>query len=146
MMRTAKRQLRAYVNITDAKFHAVPGGYPPNIVLTLKNFGTTPARNVTFRKYTFLANPGAETFDRPRGPINIRDLAPTQANEQVILPQVNHVLIGIGAFTLFFHGIVEYKDVFGASRYTEFRFRLLIDDDGIERAHFVACPEGNRTT
>jgi hypothetical protein len=112
----------------------------------MKNFGTTPARSVTFRRGTFLAGPGGETFDRLSERVSTRDLAPTQASEQVIVPEVNHVLIGVGAFTLFFYGTVEYKDVFGGSRYTEFRFRLLIDEDGIERARFVACPEANRTT
>jgi hypothetical protein len=77
----------------------------------------------------------------------MRDLAPTQVGTQVIvLSEINHALIGTSEYNLFVYGIIDYKDVFGGSRYTEFRFRLLIDEHGIERARFVVCPEGNRTT
>jgi hypothetical protein len=147
MTRTARRQLRAYVNITGAEFRTVPGGYPPNVILSMKNFGATPARSITFRRFILLALPGTETFDRLSEPITMRDLAPTQDGVQlIVLSEINHAVLGSSEYILFIYGIIDYKDVFGGSRYTEFRFRLLIDEDGIERARFVACPERNRTT
>ena len=47
MMRTARRQLRAYVFIDSTRIDGMNAGQTPEVALVIKNFGQTPAYKVT---------------------------------------------------------------------------------------------------
>jgi hypothetical protein len=107
----------------------VNDGGAPNALITLKNFGQTPAKNVThWAKLVF------STFPEPTRPLPGR--APNEAlPESAMAPSgtlrlitgidipLNTVIMGaLGAQTnaLYLRGEVRYVDAFGAKRETDF--------------------------
>lgn len=143
---TAERQLRAYVHIEHTGW-APPTGRPgQSVLLTIKNYGTTPAYHVEmFVNIKVIIESGRQFPDaaRQRG---TSIMAPGQIERVVekISPDISaEVRKDIEEFraALYVWGTILYRDAFSAARTTKFRFRSIGDD--IVSGDFETDEEGN---
>ncbi|MGB3044416.1 MAG: hypothetical protein WBB98_14645 [Xanthobacteraceae bacterium] len=155
--RTAERQLRAYVHVTHSQLTLANIGYEPNIVVQIKNFGQTPARNIKGKLlFKPLVEPTKESdFSSPEFRLGESpDLAPGQTNFfRTLIDQTNWSFmkpnLAAKKTVLYVFGCITYNDAFTDElRTTEFRYRMLVDDDGITDAMALdpVGHEGNRTS
>ena len=146
---TAQRQLRAYIGISEVRIYHASGEWQPNIQISYKNYGQTPAHAVGNSVTYFFHISGTPTFDMKagKGPRPLY-LAPTQEKStSVLIPQAQWELfkdaIARKSVVFFIFGEIHYTDVFGVARWTRFRLQLDPDEDGIKEDGFVFCDEGN---
>jgi hypothetical protein len=155
--RTAQRELRAYVHVHDVRISLMNSGFDPNIDIIVKNYGQTPARSLT---NTFKLLP----MERPRErefaldqaqTVELADLGPSQkVFSTVSLP------VSVWATykaplverrrTFHFHvfGRIDYQDAFGSAWWTKYRYKLLLDTQGIPDGTSLVMDghAGNRST
>jgi hypothetical protein len=138
MKDSSKRQLRAYVNISESALKLEPEDIPEGQV-HIKNFGQTPAYNV--REWTGIAVlPYPLTSKLPEPPEDLRrskfvisagghhiSVVPVKS---AIPPQILP-LLGTPQYTVYVYGRVVYEDIFGKQWYTE--YRLICGPDGIRK-------------
>jgi hypothetical protein len=138
---TAERQLRAYVFITDAKMVSWQVGKSPQVKLTIRNTGQTPAYDVSVQGDFFSqagtapGTPGAP--GGPAAPAAPPPLKPTDAPKTAIGPgglltpsttrtaavdAKENTLVRSGGAALMYYGVVKYRDAFGHARGTTFRY------------------------
>jgi hypothetical protein len=148
--RTAERQLRAYVQIKDVLMSLMNTEYDPNIDIVIKNFGQTPARQIvnTFNvKFAFQPRDEDFTLDSAtKGEVS--DLAPGQrVNSQTTIrvKKWNEMkpALTVRKMAFYVFGRIDYIDAFNEPRWTEYRFRLLIDADGISDKKMSLIMEGH---
>jgi hypothetical protein len=125
--KTAKRQLRAYVFISDSEISDIMSDQKLTAKIVVKNFGQTPAYNVD-------ASIGAATGPFPL----INELPPAVTNTKNInigpgggitlnydgdgpaaIEWRPHFTQKIGA--VYVYGTIKYRDAFRAKRFTDFR-------------------------
>jgi hypothetical protein len=144
---TAKRELRAYVAPILMSVRSGMMGLQPVVVITIKNFGQTPAYRLSVDAFvafaqTFADVPALEEQHVVRG-----HLAPGAAHEaKVVGPFIideqlwAQLTADPPTRTLFVHGIIRYVDAFKQAHWTSFRqqaARGLVD--------LTSCGEGNDT-
>jgi hypothetical protein len=155
---TARRQLRAYVFPDNAGLYegtvldpALPEhANEPGIVLNWKNSGQTPARRVVSWAQMNVIEP-----------INEDRLIVPQLQESfynnlgggatgnksfwfgraLTATEIADVIAGTRAIYLF--GRIEYRDVFGTKRFTDFRFRYTGKFPPVPGAMLSICEKGN---
>lgn len=150
---TAKRQLRAYVTVTEAGIDHVEAGRQPKVRLVLKNSGQTPAHHVTL---------WLTASERPRptpadafAPPDFSELPP-QSKSPIAAgePKVADLDMGElapefmsmfheGRAMIYVYGAINYTDIFGDCWYTTFRMYY---DHTRGAGQLGACPEGNDAT
>jgi hypothetical protein len=140
---TAHRQLRAYVAVSDIVYEPPIEGQAPRVIVTIQNFGATPAYKLAVAVDAQIADneqqlsvatstsrtlghlpPGVE-FAITRSALNCPGTVPADEADS--------------ERSVFVHGCIEYVDTFGEPHFTRFRLR---DGPGQK---FFACPEGNET-
>lgn len=154
---TASRQLRAYLSIAEATIRFPDGNaksnFPPNISIKFKNFGQTPANDVTtcweMRGIRVGSKPDFSITDRMKKVIGT--VAPSQDFNSTVIPTpmqwvMNRDAINTRKVELFIFGYVTYSDTFNVQHRNDFRMKLLVDDDGLGDDSFVLCEEGNQST
>jgi hypothetical protein len=152
--KTAERQLRAYVHIHDVRMSEMNSGFDPNIQIVLKNFGQTPAREITNTcNVVAVATQPMESIFKPGNIYELADLAPgQQVFSQTTLPSNQWATwkpnIITKTLSVYVFGRIDYVDAFGESRFSEYRLRLPIDTRGIidESSLVMDNRAGNRTT
>lgn len=158
---TAKRQLRAYVNVFDVR--ATWKVEPDDVTMKrvrvevfFKNTGQTPAHAVA----TWMIARGMPTerpdFDPGDIEKEIDSLGvqgPGMINHLEYAPQIDNLTHGVikawkaGVESLFVFGEIKYVDSFGADRSTSFRFVMPPAGVGDGQGKFQACGrEGNEAT
>lgn len=152
--RAAERQLRAYVMVESANIKKLKIGEIPEVSVTIKNFGQTPAYNVKvwglpgFQDFPLKGNLPTERPDEtdnfvaaplaPTVPHTIPLIFKRRMNEETI-----HALKA-GSHAIFVVGQVRYIDAFKVERETD--FCLFIGGPiGIARG-FANYEIGNRAT
>jgi hypothetical protein len=150
LMRTAKRQLRAYVTIIggnliiqDKTLHAV---------LDLKNSGQTPAYELAIWSQ-MKTQPSNIPFvqDRrnddgivttmivgPSSTTNPRDRLEIPADNDITLPAIRNDQVWV-----YIWGRIDYRDAFKCKRFVEFRLRSQYLE-AERRFVFAGTPEGNK--
>lgn len=154
---TARRQLRAYINVSAKKLENVIESRVPRFVLTAKNFGQTPALNVRTLHGCRIVE-SAELGEFHVEPINPNKkegsrsiLAPdsTESSESFLHEARKRVTLGgslwgelnfSGKKRISIDGWIEYEDVFGQRHWT--KFRLLSAGTG-QKAALRWAPNGN---
>ena len=151
--RHSERQLRAYVMIESVAITGIGDGQKPDIHITIKNSGQSPASHVTH-----WAKLGFSTFPEMSGPIpernpneNLPESAMAPGGTVGIITGVDLALNGatiraIQAEThaLYVKGEIRYTDAFGKSRETDF---LLFCTGHLANAGSAASYKtGNRIT
>jgi hypothetical protein len=163
--RTAEMQLRAYVFISSAKVDVHQDSDAAiEAIVVLKNFGSTPARNVicvsgfAFSPYPIRSMPeltltdaayasaARTSIDLPPGipsvlPVSITDqrLSTAAAKSEFVAGLSNGTLI------VFVYGEIRYRDILGNARQTKFRF-MMGGQAGFRGGMLVGCEEGNEST
>jgi hypothetical protein len=123
--KTAERQLRAYVDISDIGINVttVPGGNDAKLigVLVIKNFGATPSNNIEISARTiFWKYPlGSISLpDRSKNPIVTARFAPGQERKVNVPMEESAITAEQRAaweketIAAYFYGTVKYDDVF----------------------------------
>jgi hypothetical protein len=152
MRRTARRQLRAYVFVAEIEISELRPGTVPDIAVTIKNFGQTPA----FR-LTQWAKAGLDTYPQPTAVPNpvphtefpARPLGPTDTYIVRLAPMPNPIneaairaLLAREA-AIYIAGEVRYRDAFNKRRRT--RYLLFLNADSGMR-DFAGHKDGNEAT
>jgi len=133
---TARRQLRAYVGVGDPSFD---GKFPNNIMIEVENGGQTPAYNLRThlnRKWISANELLPNNFDYPdfgspndKGSISY--LNPGQ--KRIFTFPMDHSELDKtrkGEIKLFIYGHVDYVDIYGVSRSSEFSYSYSgVNDD-----------------
>jgi hypothetical protein len=147
---TAQRQLRAYVHVSGAIVRDPLDNMKRRVVLSTKNYGQTPAYDVTmwivtcvrefpltesklgppphgFRKGKQILPPGGKEGDivSPISPLNVREDA----------------LLKSGAAAIYAAGEIRYRDAFGHKWRTKYRF--FCNGEGLSIGAMAADTEGN---
>lgn len=122
---TARRQLRAYINVKDGEMKRRPGGFL--LFVELVNAGQTPAYNARIRVGSFA---GEYPLKKSRPLLEMTEsggtpVAPTAVvTASSFVPTENVAAtwarIQSGDTALYIHGIVSYTDAFGDDRETCF--------------------------
>jgi hypothetical protein len=125
----AERQLRAYVTVDGAAISKFGGKEPPEFQVILKNTGQTPAYEIKgftgvfmgdfpYRQ-TFPTVGGVQSFPSVLGAGSImRGIVPTARS----LSDAEIAAIKDGTGAIYGFGGVSYKDAFGDSHLTKYRF------------------------
>lgn len=147
-----ERQLRAYVGVIGISILYTDTEWMPNVRINYKNSGQTPAYRLTNRARCYFSwdkkipDPNHH-LDEPeeRG----MDLHP--GDDRVTTKQIfrkqwdnNKDDLVSGKKILYVFGKISYVDAFNKSHYTNYMFRMLVDDAGINDGDmFVLCDTGN---
>jgi hypothetical protein len=135
MQATARQQLRAYLFTGPSEVGPWDGSETsPTVILTIKNYGQTPA-------YDFVVH-GSQTigpYDYDGELPQIPDVEPpskgsvppgetrfVRLRHMTIVPD-DILAIKDGSRSIFVHGTLQYRDIFGQQHTTKFRSRLLTD-------------------
>ena len=152
--KTAERELRAYVGIANASIVATEVGKTPNVKLEIKNFGSTPAKDVRHRYRTAVFALDEIEYDLSEAPLeHLVDLAPGQSLHPVkIINQlewaVTRFQLNTGQRQLFVFGDIRYFDTMTETeeRHTVYRYFLYVDSDGVRDDELSIVPGGNTMT
>jgi hypothetical protein len=149
---TAEHELRAYLHIHDIRMSEMNSGFDPNIQIAIRNFGQTPAREITNTLNVVAATQPMEGTFTPGNIYELADLAPgQQVFSQTTLPSNQWATwkpnIVAKTLTFYVFGRIDYVDAFGEPRFSEYRLRLPIDTRGIidESSLIMDNRAGNRT-
>ena len=125
--RTAQRQLRAYVGVEGVSIKKITADEKPFIVIKLKNFGQTPAYDVTHWMDMATAAKGTKrlTLDK-KGDGGRAIIDPTHGfsvectkKTELTIEEARDILADTKR--LYFTGRITYRDAFGHKRKTNFR-------------------------
>ena len=140
---TAHRQLRAYVGVSHINYEPPVEGQMPRVIITIRNFGSTPAYKLAIAVDAQIANNEQQLSIATSTSRTLGHLPPgvefSISRSAVIAPGAGSKDQVDGAHSAFVHGCIEYVDTFGTPHFT--RFRLQDGADG----SFFACREGNET-
>lgn len=149
--RTAIKQLRAYVTVTDAIIENTDNEFLPVVQLSIKNAGQTPAYKVHIRfKYAAQQN---GTPSLKLGPLRMNrqpDLGPgAELYRNTIIPSFKWAAmnqrISANTHTFVLFGECTYEDAFEKSHTTEFRFHLPVHNGEVKDGGLAISQDGNRS-
>jgi hypothetical protein len=149
----SQQELRAYVFAGDIKLELDPSG-TPFVTINVQNVGKTPAYGTTILRTarTFIGNE-IRSFPAATKSITTSKIDLGQGVGAVgqlpvgeILNQNGLAALKTGDIELFVFGIIEYRDIFGKRRTTEFRFVMGGHHKWPSDNRLVACEDGNKAT
>jgi hypothetical protein len=157
---TAQRQLRAYVFVESASItHVDNNEGVPEVVVTVRNFGQTPAyklANLTClalcphpapphitaaMEQDMLADITAST---DMGPGHFQQ-APVSTNLGRPFTEEEMQGLASGKYVIYVYGRVRYVDAFGNKQLTKYRF-MTGGEAGVRGGQLAGCEEGNEAT
>jgi hypothetical protein len=126
---TTRAQLRAYVMIESVAITGISDGQKPDVHISIKNSGQTPASYVTH-----WAKLGCTTFPEMSGPIPRRDPSETLPESAMAPGAILNIITGVDrelnaatiraikaqTHALYVIGEIRYIDAFGTPRDTDF--------------------------
>lgn len=126
---TANRQLRAYVGITEASLMtdlALPNII--RIIVTYRNTGVTPAKNVRIAMKSAVTAGKQTTFDQGHfdhelatGSLDmVQGMPALRMNDLDVAHLGGYQAVALGNWTIYVKGIIKYYDAFEAEHTTEF--------------------------
>jgi len=158
LVRTARRQLRAYVFVSSAKVtNVIDDDGMPKAVVVIKNSGQTPAYDLLnatgFTANTYPSLPtlkltiADEDFSISKTRISLgpkdTSISITTADRKLTEQQWASIADGTGA--VYVYGEIRYRDVFGKNQRT--RYRLMMGGAvGVSGGQLTGCEEGNEAT
>ena len=133
----AQREQRAYVRVEPSGEGAVKAGQRIRLPLKVDNYGTTPARDLSFQQCIVVRKTGWTWDDEPKGVeegnrtyITLHPGSPMMVAIEMDdpLPEDVHGAICRGEACVFAKGTVHYRDVFGQKRKTVISMEFSGDD------------------
>ena len=153
---TAKRQLRAYVFLSDANGQGTIShfryavGEPPHCMINIKNYGTTPAYKMVYQRGVIVCPwPLPDDFEfPPDDTVNFAAGSSLAPNDETCFPipkvdqavtQNEFDMVKRGELTIYIWGRVRYSDSFGVSQLTNFCLgtdvNSVSDEHGLRHSH-----------
>lgn len=150
---TTRNQLRAYVMIESVAIVGIAEGRKPDVHITIKNSGQTPARNVTH-----WSKLGFSTFPEIAEPVPRRDSDETLPESTMAPGGTLGIITGIDrelnaatikaikdqSYALYVLGEIRYTDAFGKHRETD--FLLFCTGHLADSGSAASYKKGNRIT
>lgn len=141
---SAQRQLRAYINVTDANVQFDPENFIIHIYIEIKNTGQTPAKNMRHSgahsigaKPEFFT-PASKTSDPT---IDVGSNVKMNFSDKTnIVSRARFNGVFQKSIPFYAFGAIYYNDVFGTRHLT--KYRLYLDDEN----RLLPCAEGNEST
>ena len=124
----SKTQLRAYLGPSETFITGVEAGARPLVECAVRNFGQTPAHRVSYWAETKVldsgdrfepgqAEDGERTVNPGRDGFTIKSRVPEPLTEE----EMSKIKLGTAA--IYFYGAIAYRDAFGRTRKTLFRYQ-----------------------
>ncbi|MGA8436198.1 MAG: hypothetical protein WBQ20_06120 [Methyloceanibacter sp.] len=146
----SKTQLRAYLGPSETFITGVEAGARPMVECAVRNFGQTPAHRASYWAETKVLDSG-DRFEPGRPEDGERTVNPGRdgftIKSRLAAPLTEEEMskIKLGTAAIYFYGAIAYRDAFGRSRKTQFRYqhggaRVFGTED------MVLSPKGNRAT
>ncbi|MDW9540271.1 hypothetical protein GOB07_30230 [Sinorhizobium meliloti] len=158
-VQNSERELRAYVCVEECYLRLLPNKLPPNLCIDIKNCGTTPAYDVRIRNrwgWQEADKLGEVGHGKAFPHLLCGVLGPGQIASKFVAPfpeiwEECVLKMRKGSLAVFITGEISYRDAFGHSRTTRFRFFLptleAINEKGkvtgSAELHFLTCEHGN---
>jgi hypothetical protein len=141
--KTSQRQLRAYVGVTTGTviFEVSENKIMAKATIRIKNYGQTPAYGVGSTACIEAATEFTEEMNDRQKPINGKGAIFPQDSQRIIFPG-EIALFSDDPVGIFIFGRITYRDSFGHSRWTNFRFTARVHPS-LSRADLVPEAEGN---
>lgn len=125
----AKMQLRAYLGPSDTFITGVAAGERPVVETTIRNFGQTPAYRVRYWAAAKVLDTTLDRFERASPEAGERTVNPGRDGltikcriaEAITEDEMSKIRLGTAA--IYFYGAMTYRDAYGRSRKTQFRFQ-----------------------
>ena len=147
----ARMQLRAYLGPSEIFVTGVAAGERPVVESTIRNFGQSPAYRVSYWAETKVLDPRIDRFERVPSDAGDRTVNPGRDGFMIKsrladpLTEEQMSKIRLGTASIYFYGVISYRDAFGRRRKTQFRFqhggaRLAGTED------LSISPKGNRAS
>jgi hypothetical protein len=146
----SKTQLRAYLGPSETFITGVEAGARPVVECAVRNFGQTPAHRVSYWAETKVLD-STDSFEPGQPEYGERTVNPgrdgftikSRLHDPLTEEDMSKVKLGTSA--IYFYGAIAYRDAFGRSRKTQFRYqhggaRMFGTED------MVISPKGNRAT
>jgi hypothetical protein len=150
--KTAERQLRAYVMIKTVRLEGLKDDGCPRAIVTIKNSGNTPAKNVThWAQMGFSTFPEMTLFPvrdssriMPPGAVapGGKIIMSTGIDKPLNAPAIN--AIEKGTHAIYVVGEIRYEDAFGQTRETD--FHLFCTRGMVAEGSMASFHTGNRIT
>ena len=149
MRESSEKELRAYVNLSSAKILNIEKPGQRRAQVTIRNFGRTPAYNVTFIMGVHTRELPLRSIllvptTLPRMAIDI--LAPTRLSRLEVdvsdLSDVEERELKEHRAAIYVWGRVSYRDAFGQDRWTD--FRLFCGGDFLISGNMAPHEQGNK--
>jgi hypothetical protein len=147
---TAKKQLRAYVNVAGAQVYNLNKANGRYIVVETQNFGQTPALDEQFWCGEHVREwPLQSTLsDAPRDlRMGVQTLPPGRKSVMRIpvgeLSEFEECELREGRAGVYFWGTIKYRDIFGDTHFTN--IRLVCEGEGLTSGLMHATEEGNNS-
>jgi hypothetical protein len=145
---TAKKELRAYVNVATARVHNLEKTSGRHIIVETRNFGKTPAHDERFLCGEHVREWPLQTI-LPPPPENLRtsvDALPPGRKSIMKIPvsdlsEWEECELRDGRAGVYFWGTITYTDVFGDPHFTN--IRLVCEGEGLASGHMHATEDGN---
>ncbi|MGO9265957.1 MAG: hypothetical protein ACLQBA_13940 [Candidatus Binataceae bacterium] len=144
----AEMELRAYVHVSSGEILNYDNMASRKARITIRNFGQTPAYNVTFWLNTWVEEfplkiilpPPPDDF-----PMSREIMAPgrVSTNEVPVVATIPCIEghLQLGAIAIFAYGEIRYRDAFNIERFT--KFRLVCRGDGLNKGRMSPDRTGN---
>lgn len=124
-----KMHLRAYLGPSETFITGVAAGERPVIETTIRNFGQTPAHRVSYWAAAKVMDTTLERFERGSPDAGERTVNPgrdgltikSRIAEPITEEEMARIRLGTAA--IYFYGAMTYRDAYGRSRKTQFRFQ-----------------------
>jgi hypothetical protein len=157
---TAQRQLRAYVFVETASItHVDDNEGVPEAIVTIKNFGQTPAyRLVNLTSLALCRYPApphiasAMEQDMLAGITASTDMGPGHFQHAPVSNGIGRSFtedemqgLASGKYVIYVYGRVRYVDAFGNKQLTKYRF-MSGGPAGVRGGQLAGCEEGNEAT
>jgi hypothetical protein len=142
--------MRAYLGICKISIRPPSDGAPPGVVIELKNYGSTPAFNVFHKSRKEILLKGKEEFDlSEKDSSSLPDILPGQIVYPVSTGSIKEwplmlALMNTTQNNLYVFGTIWYEDIFSDLHWTEYRFWLPFEYDGLSECDLVPFKNGNR--
>ena len=140
---TAHRQLRAYVAVSDVVYEPPIEGQAPRVIVTIQNFGATPAYKLAIAIDAQIASNEQQLCVATSSSRTLGHLPPgvefAITRSALIYPGTVPKDEADSVRSVFVHGCIEYVDTFADPHFTRFRLQ------GGPDQKFFACQEGNET-
>jgi hypothetical protein len=144
---TARRQLRAYVCVSEIKLDEVT--HP--VAVLFKNVGQTPAYKCNAQVRLWAFERDKVSFELPRLPMESMITLGSGMELPIgaTWPQLTEAqtdAVRAGEIQIWLFGKIKYTDIYGTEHLTRFRFQLATPDGNWRVSGFKAAVEGNDAT